>query len=166
VLSYNVLSNGHPNLQAKLVEIGNILAPLFPELDQVTLRVRMKKLRKAVAEFDYRYRRIDIDPRPFDPDKNNLLPSVIAHETTHALQHADRHVPYGERSCDVYMLARLPANLYPKKRDFYVEVPQEILFSSPERIIQTARKAIDLREKGLKNYIVWFEKELRKSRVS
>ena len=58
------------------------------------------------------------------------------------------------------MLARLPTNLYPKNRDFYVKIPLRVM-SSPERISETARKALELREKGMRNYIVWFETELR-----
>lgn len=163
VLSFQILSNDHPELAKRIENLGSILAPLYPELGQVILRIKMKKLRRAVAEYDHRSLRINIDPRSFDPDENQLLPSVVAHETTHALQHLDRSVPYGERSCDVYMLARLPVNLYPSKRDFYVNVPQKVLSSSPDKIIQTAKRAIELRESGLRNYIVWFESELRRA---
>ena len=166
MLSYQILANEHPRLEKQIKALENFLAPLYPELDGVTLRVRMKLLRRAVAEYDHRSLRIDIDPRPYDPDRKMLLPSVLAHETTHALQYIDRRIPHGERSCDVYMLARLPISLYPKERDFYVKVPQSVLRASPEKIIETARKAIKLRETGLRNYIVWFEKELRNTRVN
>jgi hypothetical protein len=120
----------------------------------------MKKLRRAIVEYDHRTFRIDIDPRPFDPDHKNLLPSVLAHETMHAVQYVDRKIPHGERSCDLFMLARLPANLYPKSRDFYVKVPQKVMYS-PEVIMETARKAIELRQRGMRNYITWFEAELK-----
>src|ERR1039458_4386353 len=159
MLSYKILSNEHPRLERKIKELERILAPLFPELNDVTLRIRMKKLRKAIAEYDHRTLRIDIDPRPFNPDHQNLLPSVLAHETMHAVQHFDRTIPYGERSCDIFMLARLPTTLYPKNRDFYVKISQRVV-SSPERIRETARKALELRAKGMRNYIVWFETEL------
>jgi hypothetical protein len=78
----------------------------------------------------------------------------------HAVQYIDRKVPYGERSCDVFMLARLPSSLYPRNRDFYVKIPKRII-PFPERIAQTARKALELRETGMRNYIVWFETELK-----
>ncbi len=163
MLSYRILDDRHPRVAIKVKELERIFGPIFPELDEVTLRIRMKKLRSAVAMYDHRSLRIDIDPRPFDPDKNGLLPSVIAHETMHAVQYIDRRIPHGERSCDIFMLARLPTNLYPKQRDFYVSVPQSVLSSSPERIRETAAKALELRRKGLRNYIVWFEAELKKS---
>jgi len=160
MLSYQILNNGYSSLEGRIRELQNTLAPLFPELSDVTLRIRMKRLRRAIAEYDHRSLRIDIDPRPFNPDHQNLLPSVLAHETMHAVQHFDRTVPYGERSCDIFMLARLPSNMYPKNRDFYVKVPQRVM-SSPERIRETAKKALELRAKGMRNYIVWFETELK-----
>jgi len=160
MLSYLILNNGYSGLEGRIRELQNTLAPLFPELSDVTLRIRMKRLRRAIAEYDHRTLRIDIDPRPFNPDHQNLLPSVLAHETMHAVQHFDRTVPYGERSCDIFMLARLPSNMYPKNRDFYVKVPQRVM-SSPERIRETAKKALELRAKGMRNYIVWFETELK-----
>jgi len=159
MLSYLILNNGYSGLEGRIRELQNTLAPLFPELSDVTLRIRMKRLRRAIAEYDHRSLRIDIDPRPFNPDHQNLLPSVLAHETMHAVQHFDRTVPYGERSCDIFMLARLQSNMYPKNRDFYVKVPQRVM-SSPERIAETAKKALELRAKGMRNYIVWFETEL------
>lgn len=160
MLSYRIMRNEHPGLEARIKELETSLARLFPELSDVTLRVRMKKMRSAIGEYDYRTRRISIDPRPFEPDHNNILPSVLAHETMHAVQHIDRTVPYGERSCDIFMLARLPTSLYPKNRDFYVKIPKNVI-SSPERIMQTAKRALELRDRGLRNYIMWFESELK-----
>jgi len=122
----------------------------------------MKRLRRALAEYDHRSGRIDIDPSNFEPDVNNLLPSVLAHETMHALQYFDRTIPFGERSCDLYTLARLPDGMFPKTRDFYVKVPQKILSFRPDMIRMTARAALERRSSGLRNYIVWFENELRR----
>ena len=165
VLVFQILSNNHPEFAKRIKNLESILAPLYPELDQVILRIRMKKLRRSLAEYDHRSLKINIDPRSFDPDEDLLLPSVVAHETTHALQHIDRSIPYGEKSCDVYMLSRLPVYLYPRRRDLYVKVPQKVLSSSPNKIIQTAKRAIELRQSGLRKYIVWFESELRKASV-
>ncbi|HXQ93221.1 MAG TPA: hypothetical protein VN739_09475 [Nitrososphaerales archaeon] len=122
----------------------------------------MKRLRRAIAEYDYRSFRIDIDPSKFEPDPNNLLPSVLAHETMHAVQHFDRTIPYGERSCDLYTLARLPDDMFPRTRDFYVKVPQKILSQRPDLIRMTAKEALDNRSRGIRNYVVWFESELRR----
>ncbi|MGI0091625.1 MAG: hypothetical protein ACREBS_07950 [Nitrososphaerales archaeon] len=164
MLEYQILNNGHPKLESRIQELRASIAPLFPELRSTTLRIRMKRLRRAIAEYDYRALRIDIDPSRFEPDKDNLLPSVLAHETMHAVQHLERSVPFGERSCDVFMLARLPPELYPKTRDFYVKVPQRILSYHPELIKEIAREALKKRERGIRNYIVWFESELKAAR--
>ena len=161
MLSYRIMSNKHPELEERIKELECSLSPIFPELWDVTLRIGMKSMRRAIAEYDYRTRRISIDPGPFEPDRDNILPSVLAHETMHAVQHIVRTVPYGERSCDIFMLARLPTNLYPKNREFYLKIPKRLI-SSPERILQTAKKALALRESGMRNYVVWFEGELKK----
>ena len=159
MLSYQILPNKNPDLEARIKALEAPMQKIFPELD-LKLKLRIKRLKRAIASYDHRVRRIDIDPRPFTPDTNYLLPSVLAHETMHALQYVDRKIPYGERSCDIYMLARLPTKFYPYEREFYVKVPQKILSTNPERIKETAKKAIALRNSGTRNYIVWFENEL------
>lgn len=159
MLTYSILTNNDPDLEARIKALESPMQEIFPELD-LKLRLRIKKLKTAIASYDQRAMRIDIDPRPFSPDTNYLLPSVLAHETMHALQHAKRTIPYGERSCDIYMLARLPTEFYPREREFYVKVPQRILSKAPEQVKETAEKAIELRNSGTRNYIVWFENEL------
>ena len=162
MLAYRIVNTKSGEFEGRISLLEGGLAYLFPELEGVSLRIRMKKLRGSVAEYDHRSLRIDIDPRHFEQDANNLLPSVLAHETMHAVQHIDRRVPYGERSCDVYTLARLPDEFFPRIKDFYVKVPQKVLSRQPGLIRETANKAIQLRAMGMRNYIVWFEKELEK----
>ena len=160
MLSFDILPNNYPDLQQRIETLESAMQETFPELD-LRLRLRIKKLKTAIASYDHRVTRIDIDPRPFSPDKSYLLPSVLAHETMHALQYFDRRIPHGERSCDIYMLARLATRFYPREREFYVNVPRRVLSDHPERVKQTAQKAIQLRNNGMRNYIVWFENELR-----
>ncbi len=162
VLTYKLINDGHPKLAKKIIELQTHLAPIFPELDGVALRVRMKRLRRAVAEYDHRTLRIDIDPYHFEPDKKNRLPLVLAHETMHAVQYIDRKFPLGERACDLIMMARLPVEFYPRCMDFYLKIPESLLLLRSQDIKQSALKAINLREAGFRNYIVWFEDELRK----
>ena len=157
---YEILPNKNPDLQARIEALQGPMQRIFPELD-LKLRLRIKKLNNAIASYDHRAMRIDIDSRPFAPDRNYMLPSVLAHETMHALQYVDRRIPHGERSCDLYMLARLPIKFYPREREFYVNVPQRVLSKNPEMIKLAAKKAIELRNSGTRNYIVWFENELR-----
>ncbi len=160
MLSYQIMRNEYYGLEGRIRELHNILAPLFPELSDVTLRIRMKKLAEQLQNTT-----IDLLGLTLTRDRSILITKTFsllssAHETMHAVQHFDRTVPYGERSCDIFMLARLPTNLYPKNRDFYVKVPQRVM-SSPERIAKTAKKALELRQRGMRNYIVWFETELK-----
>ena len=166
MLTYTLVNGGHATLGKKIIALETHLAPIFPELDRVILRVRMRRLRRAVAEYDYRSRRIDIDPRHFEPDEENRLPSVLAHETMHAVQHIDRTIPFGERSCDLFMLARLPVELYPLRRDFYLKVPEGLIRQRSGAIRETALRAISLRAEGLRNYMVWFEQELKRISVT
>ena len=163
MLEYILLeSRSHVQFQTRISSVPLSIAPIFPELDGVSLRIRMKRLRSAIAQYDHRSQRIDIDPSNFEPDPNHLLPSVLAHETMHALQYFDRTIPFGERSCDIYTLARLPDEMFPRTRDFYVKVPQKVLCSRPDLIRTKAREALERRSSGVRNYIVWFENELRR----
>ena len=159
MLTYSILANNNHDLEARIKALESTMQEIFPELN-MKQRLRIKNLKSAIASYDQRAMRIDIDPRPFSPDTNYLLTSVLAHETMHALQYVKRTIPYGERSCDLYMLARLPTEFYPRKREFYVKVPQRILSRAPDRIKETAERAIQLRNSGTRNYIVWFENEL------
>ncbi len=89
------------------------------------------------------------------------MPFVLAHETMHAVQWMTRSIPHGEKACDVFTLARLPVELFPRKKAFYVKVPKRVL-SDPSRISESAKKAIYLRSNGLRRYIMLFEKELKR----
>src|SRR2546425_110491 len=99
LLVYRIINGRSGIFESRISLIEPVLAHLFPELESVSLRISVKKLRGSVAEYDHRSLRIDIDPRHFERDTNNLLPSVLAHETMHAVQHIDRSIPFGERSC-------------------------------------------------------------------
>ncbi len=95
----------------------------------------------------------------------------LAHEFVHLLQGKDA-VPKGEKSCDVFALARhwtLNDSV-----PFYVRVPGE--FRTPEGKIgagdvrgfsaTTARSALDMRKTGMRNYISYFEETLESLRPS
>ncbi len=89
---------------------------------------------------------------------------TIAHEFVHLLQGRD-DVPGGERGCDLFSLARdwTLNDTAPS----YVRVPVEfqdmwghIQPPDAQLICDTARRAIDLRRAGTRNYITYFEKTL------
>jgi hypothetical protein len=90
---------------------------------------------------------------------------TIAHEFVHLLQGRD-DVPGGERSCDLFSLARdwTLNDTAPS----YVRVPVEfpdmwghIQPPQAQLICDTARRAIDLKRAGMRNYIAYFEKTLK-----
>jgi hypothetical protein len=159
-LQYEIATNENHPVGQRILDLNSTMANVFPELRGVILRIENCKASGHVASYEWHTRRIEMQFRFFEKDKGNTLPFVLAHETMHAVQWIRRAVPYGERSCDIFTLARLPLGLFPTKKAFYVKVPQSML-SNPERIRETAKEAITLRKSGLRFYIAWFENELR-----
>lgn len=89
---------------------------------------------------------------------------VIGHELTHLLQEMGT-VPKGERSCDIYVLAR--GVEFCDEAPNYLKVPKRLM--DGRRYIrrefrglvhETAKAAITMRALGKRQYISWFEKEL------
>lgn len=89
---------------------------------------------------------------------------TIAHELMHLLQ-GEGGVPAGERSCDVFSMARHWSlnDMAP----YYVKIPKSFVDTRgrvrPEasRILFTvARRAVELRAGGLRRYIAYFERTL------
>jgi hypothetical protein len=93
---------------------------------------------------------------------------TLAHEFIHLLQ--GRHdIPGGERSCDVFALARhWTLNDSPP---YYVRLPKEyqtvdgrIRHDCARLIYEIARHAVGLRRVGTRNYIAYFEETLERLR--
>ncbi|TPW04191.1 MAG: hypothetical protein FD129_2942 [bacterium] len=113
----------------------------FPELDSVTVRVGRTKSRRARAW-------ASLDPAfPAIWIKPGALPLfTAAHELTHLLQ-ALNMVPRGEKSADLFALARHPELI--DKPPTYIKVPH-LLFGldgtprrgTPEILHQAANRAI------------------------
>ncbi len=142
---------GQKNFLKRLDEARNS----FPELEGQTVKVGIT---------------INVDGKADTKSKavyfksRNVSYYVIGHELTHLLQEMGK-VPKGERSCDIYTLAR--------RIDFcdeaptYVKVPRRLLdergFIRKEfrgMVHETAKTAVTMRELGRRNYISWFEKTL------
>lgn len=94
----------------------------------------------------------------------NVSYYVMGHELTHLLQ-GSGHVPKGERSCDLFTLARRVE--FCDQAPNYIKVPRRLLdergFIRKEfrgMVHETAKAALVRREMGRKNYIAWFEREL------
>ena len=96
---------------------------------------------------------------------------TIAHELVHLLQRTGGDVPLGERSCDLFSLARhwTLNDVVPS----YVQIPARLVESNGTLPAATSRavydaavEALELRRGGLRRYIAWFEERLRAATVT
>jgi hypothetical protein len=91
---------------------------------------------------------------------------TIAHEFIHLLQ-GRKGIPSGERSCDLFTMARHVS--FCDQAPNYLKIPHRLMdgrrYFHPwvsRRAHKLAIKAIAMRKKGHRQYIAWFEKELKK----
>ncbi len=148
-------------LRAHLVRRLHYVRRFFPELEGRTIRVGLTRTAAGLAV----------------PGGDELWihPSLtsyqsLAHEFVHLLQ-GTHEIPQGERSCDVFALARhWTLNDSPP---FYVRVPVEfhttggkIRPDCAKLICRIARRAVEMRKIGTRNYISYFEKTLEGLRPS
>ena len=90
---------------------------------------------------------------------------TMGHELMHLAQFNSNGIPGGERAIDVYALARLPPKFVDESPSYLVvpDGPREVWKPEHAKLAhELARKAIVLRDKGLKNYAVWWESEFEK----
>jgi hypothetical protein len=127
----------------------------FPELDGETVKVGITI--NADGKADSKSKAVYFRSR-------NVSFYVMGHELTHLLQEIGK-VPKGERSCDIYALARRIE--FCDEAPNYVKVPKRLL--DEKRFIrkeyrglvhETAKTALEMRKLGKKKYISWFEKNL------
>lgn len=160
-LAYLIKTRVKSPIEKEIRILGITMSKIFPELTGETLTIHNTNSSHHVASYEWHRGIIEVNFNFFENDRDNTLPFVLAHETTHAVQWKKRTIPLGERSCDIFTLARLPTNLYPKKKAFYVKIQKKVLLTDPERIQKTAKRAIELREMGMRKYIFWFENEIK-----
>jgi len=128
----------------------------FPELGNRTVRVGLTRVASGMAVPGG-------DELWLNPGKLSF--HTITHELIHLLQARGR-IPSGERSCDLFSLARhWTLNDTPP---YYVSIPANCIDPngkiSPEnaRLIHAvASRALEMREKGTRNYIAYFEKTMK-----
>jgi hypothetical protein len=96
------------------------------------------------------------------PNERNF---TIAHEFTHVLQARKKEelqIPSGERACDIWTLTRLPLELIDDCPSY---IGNHLMRKRWDTIKKTVRElafnAIDIR-KTKRQYIVWFEEEVKK----
>lgn len=127
----------------------------FPELVGRTIKVGVSRYAEGKAQKD----RMAIWLRSREVSLN-----TVGHELMHLVQGLGT-VPSGERSCDVYTLAR--SIKFCDSKPYYLNVPRAFL--GEERTVRpslrtvlhmVAKEAVTRRELGERNYIIWFEKEL------
>lgn len=148
-------------LRNNLVRKLHYVRRFFPELDGQTIRVGLTRAATGLAVPGG-------DELWINPSQTSY--HSLAHEFVHLLQ-GKHDIPTGEKSCDVFALARhWTLNDSPP---FYVRLPVEFRTSGgkirPEYarlICATARRAVEMRKAGTRNYISYFEKTLEHHRPS
>ena len=144
----------HPRCNTVLQKLHYTLR-FFPELQGRQIRVGLTRAASGMAIAGG-------NEVWFNP--SHLSYHTIAHELVHLLQ-GQQGIPTGERSCDVFALARhWTLNDTPP---YYVRVPIQLVGRDgklrPEGarlIYDTARRALELRNSGTRRYISFFEKSL------
>jgi hypothetical protein len=143
--------------QARIRERVEFVRRFFPELDTCTVRVGLAQKRGVLGwgSLDPEHPGIWVRPRRLDY-------FTIAHELTHLLQ-ARELVPRGERSCDLWALARSP--LLIDQPPSYLKVPAHLRDGAPTAeqaavLCTLAREAIAARTAGRRRYLAEFEAQL------
>lgn len=153
--SRRVLGSPH---QARIRERVDFVRRFFPELNGCTVRVGLAIKRGVLGWGSLDPERPGIWVRP-----RRLEHFTIAHEFTHLLQ-ARGLVPRGERSCDLWALARSP--LLIDSAPGYLRVPRTLRRRSglsPDEaslLWNAARRAIAARSRGDRRYLQGFEREV------
>lgn len=92
---------------------------------------------------------------------------TIAHEFTHLLQARKKEeleIPSGERACDIWALTRLPLELIDDYPSYIGNYQMQKRWDTVKKTVrELAFNAIEIR-KTKRQYIVWFEDEVRKLR--
>ncbi len=142
----------------RIIERLEFVRRFFPELKGCTIHVGLAQKRGVLGWGSLDPERPGVWVRP-----RRLDYFTIAHEFTHLLQ-ARKLVPMGERSCDVYALARSP--LVIDRAPGYLKLPRRLRgrgrldHSDATLLHQAARRAIENRDRGDRRYLMRFEREV------
>jgi hypothetical protein len=129
----------------------------FPEFDENQIKVGLTRAASGMAV-----------PGGFEIWLNPFRVSyhTIAHELVHLLQSDGGRVPQGERSCDLFALARhwTLNDVVPS----YVKIPARLIATdgtlppaTARAVYETAVESLERRRDGLRHYIAWFEDRMR-----
>ncbi|MCI4348059.1 MAG: hypothetical protein L3J97_05510 [Thermoplasmata archaeon] len=142
------------------------VAAAFPELDGLRVRVDLLpggSRRLGAASILERPPRVAFHPRLVE--RPSELAATAAHEFMHLLQWPLHQVPNGERACDLYVLARFGTRFLGPP--YYLHVPRKARDhweSWAPVASELARRALEERRQGRRQYLRWWEEEFR-SRV-
>ena len=144
---------------ARIVERLELVRRFFPELEDCSIHVGLAQKRGVLGWGSLDPERPGIWVRPRRLDR-----FTIAHEFTHLLQ-ARGLVPRGERSCDLWALARTP--LLIDHAPGYLRVPVRMRRTvldpqDAQALCDLAREALAAREAGDRRYLARFEREAAK----
>lgn len=143
--------------QRRLFEKMDQARDLFPELvgRTITVGVSMRSDGLACTEAWSIWFR-----------SRNVSYYVIGHELTHLLQ-GGRGVPEGERSCDIFTLAR--SDLFCDQAPTYLKLPSSVVthngwvrIGRRYMLHHLAKEAVEEKGGGRRNYIKWFEAEVER----
>ena len=157
--SARFLAHRHADAFAGLTES---FLPHFPELDDLDFELDLLPSSSrylGLTDHDRRPPRIRLRPaRPTSPS----LTYTIPHELTHLLQRPAGEAPLGERSCDLYAMARAGHRFL--FAPTYLRVPRPAWEEWERwRVSATAlaREALRQRGEGRRTYIAWWESSFR-----
>ena len=139
----------------RILERLEFVRRFFPELADGTVRVGLARKRGVLGWGSLDPARPGIWVRP-----RRLSYFTIAHEFTHLLQ-ARNLVPRGERSCDVFALAR--SSMLVDHAPSYLKLPRQLRHPRlrPEHaqlLTDCARRALAARDAGDRRYLLLFER--------
>jgi hypothetical protein len=127
----------------------------FPELDGIGIKVGLTRRAAGFAAKDQPC--IWVNP-------HRLTRHTVAHEFVHLLQFRGL-IPTGERSADLYSLARHP--VLADDTPCYLKVPRSMCAAGtpwsagiPGLLSSVAAAALERRAEGHRTYLVWFEEEI------
>jgi len=145
-----------------ILQIARTFLPRFPELDRIEFEIDLLPSSSwllGTADGGRRVPRIRI--RAARPT-NRTLTYTIPHELTHLLQRPLRIAPQGERSCDLYAMARAGDRFLVAPG--YLRVPPQARrewVPWAGTAARLARDALRGRAAGERNYIAGWERAFR-----
>lgn len=127
----------------------------FPEIEEVRVKGLSQNVHWCIACCNIARNTIGFEDR-----KHRNV--TIFHELMHVVQGLSNEVPYGERACSVFAVARMPPEIVEGVIP-YITTSEHIY--PVEKYPELCRQAIRARKKGHRNYIVYLEKRMKGEKI-